>query len=186
MTRFIDRLDDKDRRTLVRLGVAALLALAVALGVFLRTKAAYAAVRGSLATLKSEESKAVESRDGAEAEWRRWQEAQAELEKLGADYFYSAQEGITALRLDLQRLFAQAGLTVSGIGYGYSDLDKEQARKTIVTFSYSGSYAGLKRLVGIIERFPRFLVIERLDFQKTGSDGGPLVCKLTLAGYYGS
>lgn len=186
MNAIFDRLEDRERKALVRLGVAVLVALAVGLAVFFKTRDTYSDVRASLVKLEDDQVKAVNARDEAEIEWLRWQEAQEDLEMLGTDYFYSAKEGVTALRLDLQRLFALAGLTISDIGYGYSDLDKEQARKTIVTFSYSGSYAGLKRLVGIIERFPRFLVIERIDFQKTGSDGGPLVCKLTLAGYYGS
>ncbi len=186
MSSAFSRLDDREKKALVRLAVAALVALAVALAVFFKMREAHAEVRTSLVRLETDLAKAVRDRGASEVQWLRWQEAREDLEMLGTDYFYSAKEGVPALRLDLQRLFALAGLSVSDIGYGYSDLDKEQARKTIVTFSYRGSYAGLKRLLGIIERFPRFLVIERLDFQKTGSDGGALVCKLTLAGYYGS
>lgn len=186
MNRLFDRLDDRDRKALVRLGLAAFVVLAVALAVFFRTKDAHSGLRTSLVKLETDNAKAVEARAEAEAEWLRWQEAREDLGMLATEYFYSSKDDVTALRLDLQRLFALAGLTVSDIGYGYSDLDKEKAQKTIVTFSYSGTYAGLKRLLGIIERFPRFLVIERIDFQKTGSDGGSLVCKLTLAGYYGS
>jgi len=186
MNRLFDRFEERDKRAIVRLTAAALVVLAVALTLFVRTKGEHTRLRASLVRLESDRAEAVEARSEAEAEWLRWQEAVEDLEMLGTEYFYSAKDGVTALRLDLQRLFALAGLTVSDIGYGYSDLDKEQATKTVVTFNYSGSYAGFKRLVGIIERFPRFLVIERIDFQKTGSDGGPLVCKLTLAGYYGS
>jgi hypothetical protein len=186
MNRIFDRLDDRERKALVRLGLAAFVFLTVSAVVYFRTKGAYHEVRASLVELETARAKAVKDRGEAESEWLRWQEAGEDLETLGTDYFYRATEGVTALRLDLQRIFALAGLTVSDIGYGYSDLDKEQARKTIVTFSYSGSYAGLKKLLGIIERFPRFLVIERIDFPKTGSDGGSLVCKLTLAGYYES
>lgn len=186
MNRIFERFSHKERKALVRLTAACLIALAVGLSVFMRFKGGYFDAKDSLAKLENDHVKVVRALEEAESEWLRWQEALADLEMLGTEYFYSAEEEITSLRLDLQRLFALAGVTVSDIGYGYSDLDKEQARKTVVTFSYRGSYAGFKRLLGIIEGFPRFLVIERLDFQRTGSDGGPLICKLTLAGYYGS
>jgi hypothetical protein len=87
--------------------------------------------------------------------------------------------------LDLQKIFALAGTTITDLGYGYSDMEKEQVRKTVVTFTYIGSYAGLKKLLAVLEAFPKFLVIEKIEFPKTGSEGERLSAKLAVAGYYG-
>jgi hypothetical protein len=64
-------------------------------------------------------------------------------------------------------------------------MEKEQVRKTMITFTYSGTYAGLKKLLAAIEAFPKFLAVERVEFPKTGSGGERLSAKLSLAGYYG-
>jgi len=72
------------------------------------------------------------------------------------------------------------------LSYSYTDQEKEKVRTTLITFTYSGTYAGLKRLLAVVQAFPKFLVIEKLEFPRTGSGGGGLSAKMTLAGYYGN
>jgi hypothetical protein len=185
MNVLFDVFNDKERRTLGRLGLAALVALAVFLVLFMRVRGGLERERTESAQLRNSSLRAAKARDTAKAEWQRWEEANRDLEELRTGYFYDPEEGVQALRLDLERIFAMAGTTVTDIGYSYSDLEKEQVRKTVVTFTYAGTYAGLKKLLAVLEAFPKFLVIDKIDFPRVGSDGGRLSARLTLAGYYG-
>jgi hypothetical protein len=185
MNVLFDLFNDKERRTLVRLGLATLVALAVLLVLFTRVRGGLEKDRAESAQLRNSSLRAAKARDAAKAEWQRWEEANRDLEELRTDYFYDPEEGVQTLRSDLQQIFTLAGTTVSDIGYAYSDLEKEQARKTIVTFTYAGTYAGLKKLLAVLEAFPKFLVIDKIDFTKVGTAGGRLSAKLSLAVYYG-
>ena len=185
MNALVDALDDKERRTLARLGVAALVALAVFFVLLTRVRGGLERERVESARLRNSSLRAAQARDEAKAEWRRLEEANRDLEELRTGYFYDSEEGGQALRLDLQQIFAMAGTTITDLNYGYTDMEKEQVRKTVVSFTYTGTYAGLKRLLACLEAFPKFLVIDKVDFPKVGSDGGRLSAKFTLAAYYG-
>ncbi len=168
-----------------RLGVAALIGLVIFLVFFLRIRGGLERERTASVPLRDSFAKAAKARDEAKAEWRRWEEAGKDLEELRTGYFYNHEDGVQTLRLDLQQIFSLAGTTITDLNYGYSDMEKEQVRKTVVTFTFTGTYAGLKKLLAVLEAFPKFLVIEKIDFPKTGSGGERLNAKLTLAGYYG-
>ncbi|HPW17920.1 MAG TPA: GspMb/PilO family protein [Candidatus Aminicenantes bacterium] len=185
MNALFDLLDDGERRTLGRLGLAALVLLAVFLVLLVRVRGGL--VRDRKLVMRSQEAalKAGQARDEARVRWRLWEDAGRDLAELRAGYFYETQESGQALRDDLQKVFAQAGTVITDLAYSYSDLEKEQVRKTVVTFTYTGTYAGLRRLLAVLEAFPKFLVIENIDFPRTGSGGERLSAKFTLAGYYG-
>jgi len=185
MNALFDLLDDKERRTLVRLGLAALIVLAVLLVLFIRFRGGLEKDRTASFRLHETTQKTLQARDKAKAEWTRWEDAGRDLAELRTGYFYEETAAIQTLRKDLEKIFAQAGTSIADLAYGYSDLEKEQVRKTLVTFTYAGTYAGLKKLLAVIEAFPKFLVIEKVEFPKTGSGGERLNAKLTLAGYYG-
>ena len=185
MNALFDLLNDRERRTLGRLGLAALIALVVFLVLFVRLRGGLERERTASFRLHEATQRAVQARDKAQAEWKRWEDAGRDLAELRTGYFYEDAAGIPPLRQDLQEIFARAGTTITDLDYGYSDMEKEKVRKTLVTFTYSGTYAGLKKLLAVIEAFPKFLVIEKLEFPRTGSGGERLNAKLTLAGYYG-
>ncbi len=185
MNALFDLFTDAERRTLVRLGLASVLALAVFLVVFARVRGDLRNERTASVRLQEAAQNAVRSRDEARTEWTRWEDAGRDLAELRTGYFYDEAAGVQALRQDLERIFAQAGTTITDLSYGYSDLEKEQVRRTLVTFTYGGTYAGLKKLLAVLEAFPKFLVIEKIEFPRTGSGGERLSAKLTLAGYYG-
>lgn len=185
MNALFDLFDDAERRTLVRLAVAAVAALAVALVLFVRLKGGLERERTASVRARESAQRAVKSRDGARAEWKRWEDAGRDLAQLRTGAFYDEAAGVQVLRQDLQKIFAQAGTAITDLDYGYSDMEKEKVRKTLVSFTYTGTYAGLKKLLAVLEAFPKFLVIEKVDFPRTGSGGERLSAKLTLAGYYG-
>lgn len=180
-----DLLNDKERRSLVRIGLAAAVALAVCLIVFARFRVGLGKERAESFRVHESQQRAVQARDKAQAEWKRWEDAGRDLAELRTSYFYEAGADVQSLRQDLQKIFAQAGTFITDLNYGYTDMEQEKVRKTVITFTYAGTYPGLKRLLSVIEDFPKFLVIEKLEFPKTGTGGERLSAKLTLAGYYG-
>jgi len=185
MNALFDLFNDAERRKLDRLGLIALIALVVFVILFVRLRGGLEKERTASLRLRESSEIAVKARDEARIEWKRWEEAVRDLAELRTSYFYDENAGVQVLRQDLQKIFAQAGTTVANIDYGYSNMEKEQVRKTVVTFTYAGTYAGMKRLLAVLEGFPKFLVIEKVDFPKTGAGSGLLSAKLTLAGYYG-
>lgn len=186
MNALYDLLNDKERRTLARIGLAAAVALALCLIVLGRYRIGLERERAAAFRLHEATQQAVQARDKFKAEWARWEEAGKDLADLRASYFYEDGADVQTLRQDLQKIFAQAGTSITDLDYGYTDMQKEKVRKTVITFTYGGTYAGLKKLLGVIEGFPKFLVIEKLEFPRSGAGGERLVAKLTLAGYYGS
>jgi len=185
MNALFELFNDAERRTLARTGLAALVVLVVFLAVFARVRGGLAGDRKASVRLQEAAQKAVKSRDEARVRWKLWEDAGRDLADLRTDYFYEEQESGQALRQDLQKIFAQAGTAITDLTYSYADLEKEQVRKTVVTFTYTGTYAGLKKLLAVFEAFPKFLVIENTEFPRTGSGGERLSAKMTLAGYYG-
>ncbi len=177
-------LSAKERRTLGVLAAAsglALLALVfVAAGEMRSFRRADAAAR----TRTVELAKAEAERDAAGVEARRWEEAGRDLEKLRAERFYDEAREVRDLRVDLERVFNAAGIRVSKIAYGYSSLAKGKMKKVVAGFTFGGTYSELKRFLSVVERSPKFLTLERIDFLDTGSATGALQLKIELAAYY--
>jgi hypothetical protein len=185
MNALFDLFNDAERRTLVRLGLASALVVALFLVVFVRVRGGLQSERTDSVRIQEAAQKAIQARDKARVEWKRWEDAGRDLAELRDGYFYDEGAGIQVLRQDLQKIFAAAGTTITDLSYGYAELEKEQVRRTLVTFTYTGTYPGLKKLLAVLEAFPKFLVIEKVEFPRTGGGGGRLSAKLTLAGYYG-
>ena len=185
MNALFDLFNDTERRTLGRIGLASLLALVVFLVLFVRVRGGLAKERTTAVRAQESAQNAVKARDEARTQWKQWEDAGRDLAELRATYFYDEQAGVQVLRQDLEKIFARAGTAITDLAYGYADLEKEQVRKTLVTFTYTGTYAGLKKLLAVLEAFPKFLVIEKVEFPRTGSGGERLSAKMTLAGYYG-
>ncbi len=184
MNALFSRMDDRERKTLERLAAAVLLSAALffVLAVGQRTRVFEA--RDTLAQLRESARRADASQAEAKAEWLRWQQARGDLDSFRGKSFYDGSAVFQSLRRDLQQIFARGGMDVPDIGYRYSDVEKVPIKKVVVTFGYSGSYADLKRFLGMVERFPKFLAVEKIDFQKTDTETGLLNLRLTLAGYY--
>lgn len=106
------------------------------------------------------------------------------MDELKRTRFYSDVQGFQDLRLDLQALFDAAGVTVGDIVYGHTDYPRDGLHRVSVEFSFNGSYASLKLFLDRVERFPKFLFVEKIDFQNIGLRPGLLELKITMAGYY--
>ncbi len=177
-------LNGKERRTLGVLAAASILALLVLVFVGAGEMRNYRRAAASARKLAADLVKADAARDEAGNEARRWEEAGRALEKLRTERFYDETREIRDLRRDLERVFGEAGIRVSRIVYRYSNLGKGKMKKVVAGFTFGGTYGGLKRFLSAIERSPKFLTIERIDFPNTGQDTGALQLKIELAAYY--
>jgi len=184
MNALFDHLNRREKRTLERLTAAVLLSAAVFFVLAISQKSRYIEARDELAMRQENSRRAKKSQTEAKADWLRWQEALRDLESFRGTYFYDEKTIFQTLRRDLQQIFGRAGMDIPMITYQYSDLGKVSMKKVLVTFNYSGTYADLKQFLAIVERFPRFLAVEKVDFQKTDASNGLLHLRLTLAGYY--
>ncbi len=185
MSALIDVLNDRERKTLLRLGLVVLLAAVSCAVLSLGQKKAYLRAADRQERLRGDFERADASRREKQIELRRWSEAEQDLAVFETDYLYNEEEGINSLRLDLEGIFRLAGTNVSQFTYAYSDLEKGQVKKIAATFSISATYEQLKRFLALIESFPKFLTVEKIDFPDTGTGGGLLRIRMTLAGYYG-
>ncbi len=184
MNAIFSRLDGKERRTLERLGLVVLLLLAIGFLLMLVEKSAYRDARDSLETAQARRLSIEKSRAAEREDWRRWQDAERDLESLKGMSFYDEKTIYRSLRLDLQKIFNESGVNVPEIRYGYSDAEKGRIKEVVVAFDYTGGYADLKRFLGVVESFPKFLFVEKIDFLKTQEGSGVLHFKVTLAAYY--
>jgi len=126
------------------------------------------------------------SRTEKKREWLGWEEAPRDIEELKSSYFYNDKGGINELRLDLQKIFSESMINVSQIKYDYAEFEKEKVKKVNASFNFSGSYLSLRKFLGSVERFPKFLIVEKIDFLSIDPQSGFLELKIVLAGYYES
>lgn len=184
MRDLVETLTDKERRTVSLLSLLALLALVFFLFVSLRERNRFLQAREDLARMEQDYGVLDEARLKARADWLAWEEARLDLEDLRKTFFYAEGEGIRPLRLDLQKIFVEAGIYVPEISYQYAEMERENTRKVTAGFVFKGSYPVLKRFLSAVERFPKSVTIEQIDFLNTGGEGGFLELRLNLAGYY--
>jgi hypothetical protein len=175
---------DKERQRLRLLSLILGFSLVFLFLVSLRERRSFHRLDNGLAGQTAEFAKLDLERSAASAERAKWTQADKDLGELKAKYFYQEKDGVNALRLDLQQLFAKSGISARTLKFDYVDLDREKARKVSVTFNFTGTYSLLKRFLETVEQFPKFLYLERLDFVRITGGGNTLELRVVLAGYY--
>jgi len=184
MKEIVSLLEPREKRVLAALAVAL-----VILGVFLAVitwGSGGASVRRAAAAkaLDRQAESAGRERTSWQLELSRWEDARRDSRALRRERFYRETNSINELRLDLQKIFSGVGLEFPQAKFDYSESDKEKARKVEVSFNFSGSYGLLKRFLAEVEKQPRFLFVERVNFLNIDSANGNLLLKVTLAAYY--
>ena len=184
MKELFNLLNQKERRALT--AVAAVLGAGALLLLFSAAREHRKAGRTSaeLQAIEQNYQQLSRSRSGVKQEWQGWTDAQRDITVLRAANFFDGRKLTRDLRIALQQLFDAAGISVTDIAYGYTELDKGDIKKVAVDFRFTGNYAMLIRLLDTIERTPRFLHVDKLDFQSIGKQPGLLELKISLAGYY--
>lgn len=185
MKELFDLLSQKERKILGLLclffAVALLFYFLFALG----ERGRYFRSLDSLSAKKKNFQKINQSKTQKENEWLRWEEAHRDMNELKTEYFYSEDMVVHQLRRDIQQIFDDIGIRVPALNYEYTEFENEKIKKIKVSFTMTTSYFSLKRFIDSVERFPKFLVIEKVDFLDTNDRGG-FRLNIALAGYYES
>ena len=184
MNGIFELFERKERRILAGLCLFFILALFYFFVVALGTKRSYHESLDLLADKKERARKIQETRVEKNAEWLKWDKTLRDIEELKAKYFYKEAEGISPLMLDTDKIFNSARIRVSQKKYDYADLEEGLYRIVRVTFETSGSYRALKEFIHSVETFPRFLVVQKIDFLDVDPFSGGLKVRVTLVAYY--
>jgi Tfp pilus assembly protein PilO len=184
MNGIFDLLDRKDRRILGALCLFLLLALLFLFVVALGEKRSHFESLDRLALKKASAKDIEKSRQDKNSEWLKWQRTLDDMKELKDKYFYKEEEGVSPLMRDTQQILNSARIKVSQKRYDYANIKEGNFRVVRITFETNGSYADLKKFIHSVETFPRFLVIQKIDFLDVDPFSGGLKVQIALAGYY--
>lgn len=184
MKELISLLDMRERRLATWLGVS--LGAAACLLAFLAVRAGSQAGRMARAfDAASAQAKTIEAeREEARTSRQAWADAQKDIAKLKGAWMYDPKDAVRGLRLDLERIFEASGIAASDIVYGYASIPRTRIQKVTAEFRFTANYLTLKRLLDVVERYPRLLLAEKVDFLGIGRPPGSLELRVSLAGYY--
>lgn len=185
MKEIFSYLNESERKVVRLLFLLLLLVVLFLFFVSLGERRGYFELRSELQAREKVAAEAANSRMASVEQKSRWEQAYRDMDDLKKTYFYK-EEGVNELRLDLEKIFAESGITARSLRYNYATLEKESINKINVTFTFTGSYLILKKFLDTIERFPRFLLLEKIDFMKISGEGNILELRIILAGYYAS
>lgn len=174
-------LSRKEKTTIIWLLFLVFLAFLFYVLVGSKQKRTYVRAMAQLEVKRKELSKVQQEKEEKQGRWLRWQQTHTDMEELRTGYFYSDDQGLE-LRRDLQKIFDETGVRVSGLGYEYAEFEGEQIKRAQVSFDIAVNYFTLKRFIHAVERFPKFLIVEKIDFLDIDPQGGFKI-RLTLAAY---
>jgi hypothetical protein len=184
MKDLFELLSEKERRVAAVCGAVLVFAVCVLLAVALKARGAAGRAADELRAAEASYQVHDRERTAVRSEWQAWTNARKDLSSLKESRFYDAAKGLQDLRLDLQRIFDASGLAATDVSYAYTDLVKGVVQKVTADFRFTATYAGLKRLLDAVERHPRFLHAERIDFLSMTKQPGVLDLRVSFAGYY--
>jgi Tfp pilus assembly protein PilO len=184
MKEIFSRLTESERKRLRLLSLILLVVLFFFFFASLGKRRGYFNLASDLGAREKVYADAHKQRAAAGLEWARWEQAYRDMDTLKKTYFYKEKEIVNELRVDLEKILAEAGITARSFQYNYVNLERQQVRKVNVTFNFVGSYLILKRFLDTVERFPKFLVLEKIDFVKISGGGSLIELRIDLAGYY--
>jgi hypothetical protein len=184
MNALFSALDEKERMRLRLLSLLFLFALFVLVFFSFGQRRSYQLLVERLQVRDKAVAAAEAKRADSTAGWAQWQAADQDIKELQDKFFYHESQAASELRRDLERIFSEAGISTRSYRYNYVSLEKERIGKINVTFTFIGSYPILKRFLQTLEQFPKFLLLEKIDFLKIGGDGTMLELRIVLAAYY--
>lgn len=186
MNGLFSALDEKERTKLRSLSLFVLIALFVLIFFSFGQRRSYRLSLERLQGMNNTAAAAEAKRAESAAQWAKWPEAYQGIKDTKEKYCYREGEEVSVLRRDLEKIFSEAGITTRSYRYNYAGLGKQKIGKINVTFTFVGSYPILKRFLQTLEQFPKFLLLEKIDFVKIGGDGTVLELRIVLAAYYAS
>jgi Tfp pilus assembly protein PilO len=186
MREIFSLLEEKEKKALRILSVLLVLALLFLLGVSFPQKRSYFRATSLLESKQGEYEHFRGETLEKESEIRLWQDATRDIDDLKKSHFYSGKDAIKQMRIDIERILSQGRIPATQKRYHYTEFENESIKKMTLSFSVRGSYQSLKMFIQSMEEFPKFLLVEKIDFLDIDSRSGILELKIILAGYYES
>lgn len=137
-------------------------------------------VAGRRKTLEQDQ----ESLEKSKQLWLQWSATRRHLDEVKSNWYYRGEEGVQAMRLDLGQVMSRVGLPLPPVQYSYQEIEKDLIGKVSFNFRLATSYFSLRNFMVEIESFPKFLCLERLEFQNVSDEGNRLDVRLVVAGYH--
>ncbi len=186
MREIFSLLEEKEKRALRILSVLLVLALLFLLGISFPQKRGYFRATSLLESKQGEYEHFHGETLEKESEIRLWQDASRDIDDLKKSHFYTGKDAIRQMRVDIERILSQGRIPATQKRYHYTEFANESIKKMTVSFNIRGSYQSLKMFIKSVEEFPKFLLVEKIDFLDIDSRSGMLELKIILAGYYES
>ena len=185
MKELFDLLEKSERKVLILLCLLLAVAVIFHQGFAVKQKKTLRYAVQSQPTLQKELANIEESNKNTEMEWQQWQDAEQDIAAVEKRYFYKENKNVNRLRLDLRKIFQEAGIRVtSDLLFDWADWEETRLKKVRVRFTLAGPYGALKRFIHRVEIHPKFLMIERIDFRDIDTQTGRIELQIELAGYY--
>lgn len=184
MKELVNLLKRKERRILLGLAVLAGVSLLFLLFGARTRRAGYFQTLRDLEARRITLTELEASRTNSKLELAQWQEAVNDMAELRETRFYESNTVLQQMRRDLARLFKRTGLNVPMIKYDYSLFEGAGLGKLTARFEFEERYPMIKKFLFSAENFPKFLVLEKIDFADIDTQSGRLTLKVVLAGYY--
>lgn len=186
MKEYFSLLNEGERKKLRLLSLLLVVGVLFLVFVLFGQRRSFHSLQGRLLARQKVLTETEAKRAQSAGEWARWQGAYRDIAELEKTYFYQAGGDLQQLRLDLENVFAEAGLSARVLKYDYSRPGRETIDKVSISFTFIGSYAILKKFLEVVERLPKFLMVEKIDFARISGEGSILELRVVLAAYYES
>ena len=156
----------KDRRVLVRAGLGVLLAanLIAAVFVFHPLGGSAEDLAQQMRTRQYELAQQLQRLERTRNVVQKVQQAKVEGDKFLDDYILSRRKAYSTLLAEANKLAAESGLKPKESAYAPPDPveGSETLEQLAIAASYEGSYQSLTKFVNMLDRSPRFLIIDSM------------------------
>lgn len=187
MKELFDFLEAKERQFLAALCILLAVVLIFFSGFALKEKRAYFRSVQMLPSRQTEYERVREQNIDKKRERMMWDEAHEDLIQIEGKYFYREDENINELREDLRKILRNAQIRItSDLRFEYSEFQGNEMKTVRVSFIMTGFYFALKKLLYSIEQYPKFIMVERIDFLDIDTQSGMIELRIELVGYYES
>jgi len=109
------------------------------------------------------------------------QNARKDTDQFMAKYVTDEHFGASALALELDRIATEAGVRQLPVTYGEQDIEGSDGMKMVsLTGGFEGNYASLAKFINLLDKSPRFLIIEGLQTNAPQQNGAALTVQMKV------
>jgi len=109
------------------------------------------------------------------------QNARKDTDQFMAKYVTDEHFGASALALELDRIATEAGVRPLSVTYGEQDIEGSDGMKMVsLTGGFEGNYASLAKFINLLDKSPRFLIIEGLQTNAPQQNGAALTVQMKV------